>query len=361
MKRITIIGLGVIGASIGMALNATGKYHITGVDRDEETLELALETRVASVVTDDVCNGVRNAALVFLAVPVTEIIRVAERIADCLPRTAIVTDVGSTKRAIVEALEKKFFSRFVGGHPMTGSEYAGIKGADQYLFENAIYVLTPTPRTDPAVLETVRSVIADTGARIICVSPEDHDLMVAAVSHLPHLLAVSLMNNACKIATDYPETLLLAAGGFRDVTRIAASQSPMWRDIYITNRRNIIRVSRQLRQYLEQMEINLEEENFDTIVAEMQKAQEEREKIPLRIRGLLPSMYEVMVTVADRPGSIAEVTGVIAARGLNIIDIEIVRIREGEGGTLRLAFKTPEEADSAQAALRGYGFVAKRR
>lgn len=361
IKRVTIVGLGVIGASLGMALTARGKYHVVGVDRDEETLKIARETGVAAEVTDDVFDGVRNAELVFLALPVNEIIRVGQMIAEYLAPEAVVTDVGSTKQKVVEALEKMFSSRFVGGHPMTGSELAGIRGADQYLFENAIYLLTPTPRTDPAAVEAVSDVVVEAGARVLCVSPEEHDVMVAAVSHLPHLLAVSLMNTASQIASEYPKTMLLAAGGFRDVTRIAASQSAMWRDIYMTNRQNIINVSRCLRKYLEQMESNLENENFEAIVAEIQKARQEREKIPFRVRGLLPSVYEVLVTVADRPGSIAEVTALLASEGLNIVDIEIVRVREGEGGTLRLAFKTPEEADSAEAVLKDSGFIAKRR
>jgi len=361
MKKIVIVGLGVIGGSLGMALSTTGKYHVIGIDKDPVTLQTALETRAVTETTEDICKGVRNADVVFLAVPVTEIVRIAEIIEDCVPPRAVVTDVGSTKRTVVEALEGKFFSRFVGGHPMTGSEYTGIRGADQYLFENAIYVLTPTPRTDPDALDMIKSIVADTGARILCVSPQEHDLMVAAVSHLPHLLAVSLMNSACEIARDHPETLILAAGGFRDITRVASSQSSMWRDIYATNRKNIIEVSRKLRKYLEHMERSLAQEDFDTIIIEMQRARQEREKIPLKIRGFLPAIHEVMVTVPDQPGSIADVTGAIAATGINIIDIEIVRIREGEGGTLRLAFKTSEEADSAQAVLRDRGFVAKRR
>ncbi|MGB9791267.1 MAG: prephenate dehydrogenase/arogenate dehydrogenase family protein [Thermacetogeniaceae bacterium] len=361
IKKVAVVGLGVIGASLGMALTATRKYHVIGVDSDRETLGIAVETGVAAVVTDDVFDGVRNTDLVFLALPVNEIIRVGQMISECLAPETVVTDVGSTKRVVVEALEERFSSRFVGGHPMTGSERAGIRGADQYLFENAIYLLTPTPRTDPAALDVVSGVVADTGARVMYVSPEEHDVMVAAVSHLPHLLAVSLMNVASHIASEYPETMILAAGGFRDVTRIAASQSAMWRDIYMTNRENIVNMSRRLRKYLEEMENNLEKGNFEAIVAEIKKAREEREKIPFRVRGLLPSVYEVLVTVADRPGSIAEVTALVASKDLNIVDIEIVRVREGEGGTLRLAFKTPEEADSAESILKGSGFIAKRR
>lgn len=361
MKKVAIIGLGVIGGSLGMALGATGRYHVIGIDSDPVSLRMAVETRAVTEVTGDVCAGVRDADVVFLAVPVTGIIKIAEMIKDYVAPGVVVTDVGSTKRIVVESLEKIFSGRFVGGHPMTGSEYAGIRGADQYLFENAIYVLTPSSRTDSAALDMVKTVVADTGARVLCVSPQEHDLMVAAVSHLPHLLAVSLMNTVSAIAGEHPETLILAAGGFRDLTRVASGQSSMWRDIYATNRENIMEVSRKLRKYLEMVEKCLEQEDYDSIAAEMQRARQEREKIPLKIRGFLPAIHEVMVTVPDRPGSIADVTREMAASGLNIIDIEIVRVREGDGGTLRMAFKTSEEADSAQAVLRNRGFVARRR
>lgn len=361
MKKVAIIGLGVIGGSLGMALGATGRYHVIGIDRDPEALRMAAETGAAAEVTGDARTGVRRAEVVFLAVPVTAIIETAKVIKDSLPPGAVVTDVGSTKQLVVETLEKYFSGRFVGGHPMTGSELRGIRGADQYLFENAVYVLTPDSHTSPEALETVRAVVADTGARVLCLSPQEHDLMVAAVSHLPHLLAVSLMNLASGVAAEHPETLTLAAGGFRDLTRIASSHPSMWRDVYATNRRNIVEASRRLRSLLKRIEESLLQENFDVVVAEMQRARRERQKIPLRTRGLLPAIYEVMVTIPDRPGSIAEVAGAIAAAGLNIVDIEIVRVREGDGGTLRVAFKKSEEADSAQRVLRERGFVARRR
>ncbi len=360
-KKIAIVGLGVIGGSLGMALVASGKYHVVGIDRDPLTLQVAQETSAVSEVTPDCCEGVSGAQVVFLAVPIGEIFKVARKIKDSVSPSTVITDVGSTKELVVAELEEIFSSRFVGGHPMTGSEYAGIRGADRYLFENALYVLTPTPHTDPAALAEVERIAAEIGARVLCLSPQEHDLIVATVSHLPHLLAVALMYHAGRLASSHPETLLLAAGGFRDVTRVAAGHSLIWRDIYASNRDCIIDTCRQFRGLLEEMEQRLEEGNYEALVAVMEEARREREKIPLKIRGFLPAVYEVVVTVPDRPGSIANVTGILGERGINIVDIEILRVREGDGGTIRLAFAKEAEAELALRALREKGVIAKRR
>lgn len=361
MIRVAIVGLGVIGGSLGMALTAGNRYHVVGIDKDPMTLEAAEAVNAVSEVTGDIYRGVRSAQIVVLALPVTDIIRTAALIRNVVPSQAIITDVGSTKGKVVAALEDIYSERFIGGHPMTGSEYAGIKGADRYLFENAIYVLTPTSRTSPRAIREIKELVAETGARILCLSPQEHDLIVTAVSHLPHLLAVSLMNLAGELAQEHPETLLLAAGGFRDMTRVAASHSLMWRDIYASNRENIVNTCQRLRELLLEIEENLVQEKYDDLVAGMEQARQERAKISPKIRGILPAVYEVAVTVPDRPGSIARFAGVLGEQGINIMDLEILRVREGEGGTIRLSFRTAVEADQAVQVLQVNGYPVQRR
>ncbi len=360
-QKIAIIGLGVIGGSLGMALSATGKYHVIGVDQDQETLQIARETEAISEGTHDYLEAVQDASVVFLAVPIGEIIRIAREIREKIGQDTVVTDVGSTKEPVVAELEKIFGGRFVGGHPMTGSELAGIKGADEYLFENSIYVLTPTENTEKEAVARVKSVVEETGARVIYLTPQEHDLIVAAVSHLPHLLAVALMTQVGDFAADHPVTFLLAAGGFRDVTRIAAGHPRMWRDIYQSNRHYILQASSQFRKILSSLEQLLANGDFEAFVGVMEKARTERQKIPYKLRGFLPAVHEVVVTVPDRPGTIARVAGILGERGINIIDIEILRVREGEGGSIRLAFASEEEAIAAYHALRQAGIVVKRR
>ncbi|MGD0153683.1 MAG: prephenate dehydrogenase [Thermacetogeniaceae bacterium] len=359
--RIAIIGLGVIGGSLGMGLKSLGRYYIVGIDQDEQTLRTARETGAIDEGTSDYRRGVADARVVILSVPVTSIMRIATQIQDVVPLDAVVTDVGSTKAQLVATLEELFLGRFVGGHPMTGSEHAGIGGADQYLFENAIYVLTPTERTAPGALSTVEGLVRELGAIPICLPPREHDQIVAAVSHQPYLLAVALMNLTSALEADHPAAIMLAAGGFRDVTRVASGDPAMWMDIFDSNREFILQTSRQFRARLTDMEGYLERGDTAALAEALAKARQGRQRIPVAIRGFLPAVFEVLVMLPDRPGSIAEIAGILGHSGINIVDIEILRVREGEGGTLRLAFKTEEDATAALGALRYQGVVAKRR
>jgi prephenate dehydrogenase len=359
--RIAIIGLGVIGGSLGLSLKSLGKYRLVGIDRDEQTLRVALETGAIDEGTTDCCLGVAGAGIVFLAVPVASIMEIAARIRDSAPADAVVTDVGSTKGQVVETLEGLYPDRFVGGHPMTGSEHAGISGADQYLFENAIYVLTPTEHTSPRALSAVEQLVREIGASPICLTPREHDLIVAAVSHQPYLLAVALMNLTASLEPDHPAAMLLAAGGFRDLTRVASGDPSMWMDIFASNREFILQTSRQLRLLLSEMESCLEDGDTAALTDRLARARAGRARIPSVVRGFLPAVYEVLVTVPDRPGAIAGIAGILGDQGINIVDIEILRIREGDGGTLRLAFRTEEDAAAALFALQGRGWLVKRR
>jgi len=359
--RIAIIGLGVIGGSLGLSLKSLGKYHLVGIDRDQQTLQVALETGAIDEGTTDCCLGVAGAGIIFLAVPVAGIMEIAARIRDSAPPDAVVTDVGSTKGQVVETLEGLYPGRFVGGHPMTGSERAGISGADQYLFENAIYVLTPTDHTSPRALSVIEQLVREIGASPICLAPREHDLIVAAVSHQPYLLAVALMNLTLSLEPDHPAAMLLAAGGFRDLTRVASGDPSMWMDIFASNREFILQTSRQLRFSLSELEGCLRDGNTAALAERLTWARTGRARIPSVVRGFLPAVYEVLVTVPDRPGAIAGITGILGDQGINIVDIEILRIREGEGGTIRLAFRTEAEAEAARLALQGRDWLAKRR
>lgn len=360
-KRVAIIGLGVIGGSLGMALQAKGNYEVTGIDRDPSAVRLARKIGAVSLGTTDYLTGVKQADIIVLAIPVGDLAVVAREIVPSIPPWAVVTDVGSTKVEVVAQLEGVFSSRFVGGHPMTGSEVSGIRGAEQYLFENAIYVLTPTGRTDPTALQKIQEMVADTGALSCFLSPVEHDRIVAMVSHLPHFLAMTIMNFAADFSEQYPQALALAAGGFRDMTRIAASSQVMWRDIFTTNRQHVIELSRGFRELLLQVEELLEREDYGQLVSFMQRACRERQKIPFQLKGTLPTLFELVVTVPDRPGSIALITGLLGEKGINISDLEILRIREGEGGTIKMGFKRKREAEMAFQMLSKADFAVKRR
>lgn len=354
-ERVTIIGLGLIGGSMGMALVRGGlAAEVVGFDLDAETRRLALDLEAAHRVAASPETAVAGAELVILAVPVGAIPVLASNLKGSLTPGAVVTDVGSTKEAVVRSLESYLMPEvaYVGGHPMSGSERSGLKAADPYLFENAAYVLTPTDKTQPWALERVQALARGIGAIPLVLDAAVHDYLVAAVSHLPHLVAVTLVQTVAQIAKETPEAMLLAAGGFRDTTRVAGGDAGLWRDIFLANREKLLQVLEVFRSSLDRLEQEIRAADAAGLGRTLQEARDWRAKIPSRAKGLLPGIYELVVTVPDRPGVIARLGSILAEKGINIIDIEILRVREGEGGSIRLGFQSLEAASAAFDSLR---------
>lgn len=361
-NKVAIIGVGLIGGSIGMSVLGRGlAQEVIGIDTSMDIINLALETMAITKGTVEIPDGVKDADLIVIATPVGLSGEIIKKVLPHIKTGAIITDVGSTKNEIV-SIAKKIMppdKYFVGGHPMAGSEQAGIIGADRYLFENAIYILTPTVDTNQNALAKVKGLYTDMGARTIELDPEDHDLMVAAVSHLPHLVAAALVNTVGNIQQEKEQTMLLAAGGFRDTTRIASSHPIMWRDICITNKEAIHKTLQEFRLVLDEFEAELNNCNGPKLEEQFQRARELRQTIPEKVKGYLPVLHEIVVTVPDKPGMIAEVATILGEKGININDIEILRVREGEGGTIRLGFSDEINQDEAISVLRSRGIVAK--
>ena len=362
VEKLAIIGLGLIGGSLGLALLQRGlAREVTGYDRDPATIEEAFSLGAINRRASSLEEAVEHAGIVILAVPVGSLSQVARSIAACLAPGTIVTDTGSVKGAVVRELESILPPGvfYVGGHPMAGSERAGIKAADCYLLENAFYVLTPTPATDRGALQRLEVLFQAMGARVMPLDAEEHDLVVAGISHLPHLLAVSLMQAAGKLAQEHPLTLMLAAGGFRDTTRIAAGEPALWRDIFLHNRQAILTLLKSWRLQVEALEEMILQSDGDNLEAALQQACRLRSQVPARQKGLLPDLHELVVTVPDRPGVIGAMATALGNAGINIIDIEILRVREGEGGSIRLGFTTAAAAAAALEVLQGRGISAR--
>lgn len=361
---VAIVGVGLIGGSLGMAWRAGETVRrVIGIVRRPEAVEEVVAVGACDEATLDLAAGVAEADVVVVCTPVTTIVPTVQRLMPHVRPGCIVTDAGSTKRQICGALWQSCRDDviFIGGHPMAGSEREGVQAADPYLFQNAVYVLTPPPCVNPDVLDRLRSLVEATGAHPVVMDPERHDLIVAAVSHVPHLMAATLVQTALAVQASIPETLNLAAGGFRDTTRIASGSPEIWRDICLTNRLAIQEVLGHLRAIQERLEEALAAADGEGIERFLAEARETRSKIPSRAKGILTSLHEIVVQVIDRPGEIAAVSGLLAEAGINIIDIEIMRVREGEGGTLRLGFEQENLANEALRILMQQGYTARRR
>jgi prephenate dehydrogenase len=237
IQELAIVGVGLLGGSVAKAARAGGlARRVVGVGRDTARLRPALEDGTLDAAATDLDTGVRAADFVLLAAPVLAIEGLLERVWRAAPDGAVITDVGSTKRNIVRAAERLADTRpltFVGSHPLAGSEQSGYRAARADLFRGATVVVTPTDRTELTALKRVTEFWEALGARVSSLDPETHDRAVAAISHLPHLIACALVDGAGRVE---PSALELAARGFRDTTRIAAGDPEMWTEIFLANR-----------------------------------------------------------------------------------------------------------------------------
>lgn len=363
LKRITIIGLGVIGGSLGLALKKRHpELHVQGVDINTEIIQEAVSRKAIDNGTTDLIAGVQEADLIFLATPISVMEKICKAIAPYLQNGAIVTDLGSTKVNVVRIMESSLPKqvRFLGGHPMTGSEKTGLQGASEILFENAAYILTPLSDCAEEVTRIVRGLVESLGARTIILTPEDHDRKVAAVSHLPHVVASALVNAVGSLEAREGGYFSLAAGGFRDSTRIAASNSEMWTDILLQNSQALLPLIRGYKQCLQEFERALENQNSGALYELFNVARQQREKVPMGLKSILPQLFELTVMVPDKPGAIGELTVLLGSQQINISDIEIMRVREEDDNTLRLGFGQENHRDQALKILVDRGFTVRK-
>lgn len=328
VRRATIVGTGLIGGSVGMALRERG-WHVSGTDARAGVAARAVELGALTAEGLD-----RTADLVVVATPVHAAGGVIGEIltsGQWNPQV-IVTDVGSVKGPLVDAIDHP---RFVGGHPMAGSEQVGVEGATRDLFVGATWVLTPTATTDPDAYASVRNVLAELGADVVALAPAQHDALVAVVSHVPHLTAATLMDLAAGLGQEHAALLQLAAGGFRDMTRIAAGQPSIWPDICDDNAEAIVDTLDLLIEALSAMRRRVAERDHESLLAILGRAASARRA--LSERAPQPEeLVEVRIPVLDRTGAIAEVSVLAAELGINIVDLEIAHSVEGDRGVLVL-------------------------
>jgi prephenate dehydrogenase len=319
-RRANIAGLGLIGGSIAAALSERG-WFVAGDDRDPSRVQRALELGLVAA-----SGLLPDADITFVAVPVLAVTEQVQRALDTT--SGVVTDVGSVKAGISFATQHP---RFVGGHPMAGSELEGLDGADPGMFEGAVWVLTPTEHTDDVTFNAVAAVVAELGAEVVALAPERHDEVVAVISHVPHLAAATLMGLATSRSEEHAVLLRLAAGGFRDMTRIAAGHPAIWLDICAENRPAIVDVLDELISGLGEMREIVATDDRDALHRRLRRAREARTNLPTR--GTHPNeLAEMRIPIPDRPGSAAQIFTLAAELGVNMASFEVVHSVEGNRG-----------------------------
>ncbi len=340
-RRANVVGLGLIGGSLAMALRNRGWY-VTASDERPAAVERALSMMVIDA------GGIDpDAAITFVATPVLALpaaVRAALR-----ETSGVVTDVGSVKAPLAAAIDDP---RFLAGHPMAGSELDGLDGADAALFEGAVWVLTPTAHTADATFAAVTAVVASLGAEVVALAPERHDALVAVVSHVPHLTAATLMALADERAEEHAALLRLAAGGFRDMTRIASGHPAIWPDICAENRVAIVEALDGLIAGLQGIRAKVDLGDRDGLLATLTRARAARANLPSRV-ARPADLAEVRVPIPDKAGAAAEVFTLAAELGVNIADFEVAHTAEGDKGVMILL------VDVIQGDLFRGGLVAR--
>jgi prephenate dehydrogenase len=356
--RVAVIGTGLIGGSIGLALVAR-HFDVVGFDHDEARLTRAKELGAITEVAVTLADAVVGADLVIVAVPVGAI---ATTVVEALDAgAAVVTDVGSVKAPVVAEVERErpdASARFVGGHPMAGSEQEGVDGADATLFVGSTWVLTPTSNTDERSYTLVLRVIRDLGADVVTVTPAHHDELVALVSHVPQLAASTLMDVASANEEDRPTMLRLAAGGFRDMTRIAAGHPGIWPDILATNRDAVLDALDSYVAALMRAREIVASGSREDLLSLLERARAARRNLPIGV-STATDLAELRIRVPDRPGVIAEVTTLAGRLGVNVIDVEIAHSPEGGRGVIVLLVAALD-ADAYENGLRDLGYHVSR-
>lgn len=349
IEQVTIIGIGLIGGSLGLVFRKNGR-RVVGFDTNRDSVRQAEELGVIDRGETDLARAAADADVIILCTPVRTIRALIRELASIeLKPNAIVTDTGSTKNELVAFATAHDWGGavYIGGHPMAGSHRSGVEAAHVNLFENAYYVLTPTADTPAWATARLSGLLSQTRAKVIQMEAAEHDRIMAAISHWPHVLAALLVRQVGKYNDKNDWYHRLAAGGFRDLTRIASSNPVMWRDITLTNREMVLKLLDDWQKEVQQFCSMLKNEQPDEIESFFRSAKRYRDDLPKRKQGSLPRYFECFIDVPDHPGIIGKVATLLGENDINLANIGILENREEVAGVLRLTFY--READYLRA------------
>ena len=351
--RIAILGVGLIGGSIGLAAReGCEDPELVGFGRSPERLEHARELGAIDEVAGSLEEALAGAAACFCCAPVGAL---PDQVADVLavaPPDCVVTDVGSVKRDIVEAVRDE---RFVGGHPIAGAETAGVDHARADLFKGAVWYLTPTGHSSGILYERLHRMVAAFGARPVAIDAESHDRLLAAVSHLPHVLANVLVAQTALALTEEHAALPRVGPSFRDATRVAGANSAIWTDIYMANREAIADQIEHVAARMQDVAAILREGDPEAIEAWNEVAAECRRRL-LEADLAGDVVHELRLTVPNRPGTVAQVALALGKAGVNIVDLALAPAPDNLSGAITLWIAGDEQTERARGLIRELGF-----
>jgi prephenate dehydrogenase len=355
--RLAVLGTGLIGASVALAAKRSGDVHVTGFDPDDAMLAIAAERGAVDERAGSIEAALADAELAVVAAPVARLAAQVSAALAAAPDGCTVTDVGSTKESVCAAAAGS--PRFIGGHPVCGSEARGADHASANLFEGATWFLAPLPETDPERYRLVHGFVAELGATPIAVDPRAHDRLVALTSHVPHVLANLLVNQAGAGRVDGHEPLAGAGGSLRDMTRVAGANPRIWVDIFLDNADELQLALADHRRRVEQVETALQAGDAGFLARWIAEAAGNRRRMLEREFPQPGELQRLRVHIPDRPGVLAGITQALGAERINIEDFELRHFSPERGGNLTILVSGEDDARRASDLLeaQGYGVV----
>ena len=352
-EKVGFIGLGLIGGSLAKAIRTYfPDYEIVAFDKNKEALALATQESVIDVAATTIDDNFRNCSYIFLCAPVAFNVAYLKQLTEYLNDACILTDVGSVKTNIHEEVIKLGIEKyFIGGHPMAGSEKSGYANSKAMILENAYFVLTPSKEVSQKKIDKYEQLVSTIHALPIILDYKEHDYITGTISHLPHIIAATLVNYVKDSDTKSELMKRLAAGGFKDITRIASSSPVMWEQICLENQKNISTVLDEFIRMLIQIRCSIDNKEADNIFDMFASSKDYRDSIDIIDNSLIPRSYVLYIDVADEAGAIATIATILATEKVSIKNIGIIHNREFEDGVLKIEFYTDAALEQAKVLL----------
>jgi prephenate dehydrogenase len=345
--RVAVLGVGLIGGSIGLAARRRLSAEVVGFDPDPAILERALEREALDQTAPSAAEAAGGAEIVFCAAPVGALAGLVAEALDASGPESVVTDVGSTKRDLIRSLPAdEHQERFIGGHPLAGAETSGVEAARADLFEGARWYLVPTERSSGLLYDRLHRAVADMGARPQAIDPDTHDRLMATVSHLPHVLANVLASQAATARSQQSERMPEVGRSFRDFARVAGANPAIWPDIFATNREAVAREIEGVIERLREAAEVLRDGDPESVAAWHRGALEDRRAL-LEGKGVGGPVCELRVVVQNRPGTVAEIALALGQAGVNIEDMALDPAEDMRSGAITLWVAGTEQAERA--------------